>query len=185
MYPPYAHTQIHFACYAAKNGLTSEIVKLHAAGAKVNFFDPEMLQSTPLHWAANNGHVDTIQKLVELGARSVCRWSMIHRSLPLPYCAPCGPARVHPDYHLLPTHPRVRLRFRTRTCHLYIRTRTHLAHEHAHEHAHSVHPTNQHGWTALHHAANWGYIDCVKKLLDLGADPYAQSESGKTPMEVC
>ncbi len=59
-----------------------------------------------------------------------------------------------------------------------------LAHEHAHAHANSVHPTNQHGWTALHHAANWGYIDCVKKLLDLGADPYAQSESGKTPMEV-
>ena len=38
----------------------------------------------------------------------------------------------------------------------------------------SVAPTNQHGWTALHHAANWGYVDCVKKLLDLGADPYAQ-----------
>ena len=55
---------------AAKNGQTEDIVKLHAAGAKVNFFDPEMLQSTPLHWAANNGHVDTIKKLVELGARS-------------------------------------------------------------------------------------------------------------------
>jgi len=56
--------------YAAKGGLTDEVIKLHAAGANVNFYDPEMLQSTPLHWAANNGHVDTIAKLVELGARS-------------------------------------------------------------------------------------------------------------------
>ena len=100
---------------AAKNGQTDEVVKLHDAGGKVNFYDPEMLQSTPLQWAANNGHVDTIQKLVDLGA--------------------------------------------------------------------SVYPTNQHGWTALHHASNWGYVDCVKKLLDLGADPYAQSEGGHTPME--
>ena len=38
----------------------------------------------------------------------------------------------------------------------------------------SVFPTNQHGWTALHHASNWGYVSCVEKLLDLGADPYAQ-----------
>jgi hypothetical protein len=44
--------------------------------------------------------------------------------------------------------------------------------------ANSVSPTNQHGWTALHHAANWGYVDCVKKLLDLGADPYSQVRSG-------
>ena len=55
---------------AAKGGLTDEVIKLHKAGAAVNFYDPEMLQSTPLHWAANNGHVDTIAKLVELGARS-------------------------------------------------------------------------------------------------------------------
>lgn len=55
---------------AAKGGLTDEVVKLHKAGAKVNFYDPEMLQSTPLHWAANNGHVDTVAKLVELGSRS-------------------------------------------------------------------------------------------------------------------
>lgn len=43
--------------------------------------------------------------------------------------------------------------------------------------ANSVAPTNQHGWTALHHAANWGYVECVKKLLDLGADPYSQVPS--------
>ena len=46
---------------AAKGGQTAELQKLAAAGAKVNFWDPEMLQSTPLHWAANNGHVETVE----------------------------------------------------------------------------------------------------------------------------
>ena len=47
--------------WAAKGGQTEELQKLAAAGAKVNFWDPEMLQSTPLHWAANNGHVETVE----------------------------------------------------------------------------------------------------------------------------
>ncbi|EKX31164.1 hypothetical protein GUITHDRAFT_166938 [Guillardia theta CCMP2712] len=53
---------------AAKNGETDAVVKLHAAGAQVNFYDPELLQSTALHWSATNGHVDTTAKLIELGA---------------------------------------------------------------------------------------------------------------------
>ena len=38
----------------------------------------------------------------------------------------------------------------------------------------------QFGWSALHHSANWGYAECVRVLLDVGADPDVQSESGKT-----
>lgn len=47
----------------------------------------------------------------------------------------------------------------------------------------SVAPTNQFGWTALHHAANWGYDNVCKVLIENGADPMAKSESGKTPAE--
>ena len=41
---------------------------LVADGANVNYYDPEMLQATALHWAANNGHEDTVERLIELGA---------------------------------------------------------------------------------------------------------------------
>ena len=41
----------------------------------------------------------------------------------------------------------------------------------------------QFGWTALHHASNWGYLECVKTLVELGADVDAQSESGRTACE--
>lgn len=41
----------------------------------------------------------------------------------------------------------------------------------------------QFGWTAIHHAANWGYAGVVKALIDLGADPNSTSESGKTPAQ--
>lgn len=34
----------------------------------MNYYDPEMLQATALHWAANNGHEDTVRKLIEMGA---------------------------------------------------------------------------------------------------------------------
>eukprot|EP00961_Rhodomonas_salina_P179474 2421726-Rhodomonas_salina.1 len=42
--------------------------RLAKAGAQVNYYDPEMLQATALHWASTNGHADTVEKLVELGA---------------------------------------------------------------------------------------------------------------------
>ncbi len=46
----------------------TEDIRLVAAGAQVNYWEPELLQSTALHWAATNGHAPAIRKLTELGA---------------------------------------------------------------------------------------------------------------------
>ena len=43
------------------------IGRLVKEGAQVNYWDPELLQSTAVHWAATNGHHAAIRKLVELG----------------------------------------------------------------------------------------------------------------------
>ena len=84
-------------------------MKLHAAGAQINFYDPEMLQATPLHWAANNGHVETLSKLVELGARCVrlrtivrlfesrgSHYSRIEPKSRIPLCAHYS--AIHPSF---------------------------------------------------------------------------------------
>mmetsp|Transcript_9881 Transcript_9881/g.21104 ORF Transcript_9881/g.21104 Transcript_9881/m.21104 type:complete len:260 (-) Transcript_9881:9-788(-) len=69
---------------AAKNGETAILESLVAAGAQINYWDPELLQSTALHWAATNGHTDTIQKLVQLGAlvgpTNQFGWTALHHS---------------------------------------------------------------------------------------------------------
>eukprot|EP00281_Chroomonas_sp_CCMP1168_P032723 CAMPEP_0206248794 /NCGR_PEP_ID=MMETSP0047_2-20121206/20563_1 /ASSEMBLY_ACC=CAM_ASM_000192 /TAXON_ID=195065 /ORGANISM="Chroomonas mesostigmatica_cf, Strain CCMP1168" /LENGTH=230 /DNA_ID=CAMNT_0053674469 /DNA_START=150 /DNA_END=838 /DNA_ORIENTATION=- len=60
---------LNFALWdAAKNGETAKVERLAKEGANVNYYDPEMLQATAVQWAANNGHADTLKKLVELGA---------------------------------------------------------------------------------------------------------------------
>jgi RNA polymerase sigma factor (sigma-70 family) len=40
------------------------------------------------------------------------------------------------------------------------------------------------GWTALHYAAGFGFIDLVEPLLNRGADPGARDDEGQTPLEV-
>lgn len=69
---------------AARNGETAEVEKLAKAGAQVNYYDPEMLQATALHWASTNGHADTVEKLVELGASvfptNQFGWTALHHA---------------------------------------------------------------------------------------------------------
>ncbi len=43
-------------------------------------------------------------------------------------------------------------------------------------------PNGSKNWTALHYAAASGMNDFVKKLLELGADPNAQTKAGVTPL---
>jgi ankyrin repeat protein len=40
------------------------------------------------------------------------------------------------------------------------------------------------GWTALHYAAGFGFVDLVEPLLNAGADPEALDDEGRTPMEI-
>lgn len=56
------------ACPDLDDVYSSLPLSLVSEGANVNYYDPEMLQATALHWAANNGHEDTVEKLIELGA---------------------------------------------------------------------------------------------------------------------
>ncbi|KAM0510024.1 hypothetical protein ACHAPB_000904 [Verticillium nonalfalfae] len=46
-----------------------------------------------------------------------------------------------------------------------------------------VNALNNHGSTLLHHYATRGYVECVKFLLDLGADATVSSRNGQTPLE--
>ena len=39
------------------------------------------------------------------------------------------------------------------------------------------------GWTALHAAACYGYLDCVKVLLQKGLNPETKDIDGKTPLD--
>ena len=92
-----------------------------------------MLQSTPLHWAANNGHVDTIKKLVELGARSClpmhlfsscsyedlalqaikqCHWAGIYTATQFSYCRSCKQCISNEPTRLDGTAPRCQLGIR-------------------------------------------------------------------------
>jgi ankyrin repeat protein len=47
-----------------------------------------------------------------------------------------------------------------------------------------VNARQQHGWTALHAAAQTGDWDMVEVLLQYGGDPRAQNDDGKTPSAV-
>jgi ankyrin repeat protein len=40
------------------------------------------------------------------------------------------------------------------------------------------------GWTALHYAAGFGFVDLVEPLLSRGADLEARDDEGRTPLEV-
>ena len=47
-----------------------------------------------------------------------------------------------------------------------------------------LHTQNNEGNTALHGAASNGYTDTAVSFLERGADPYIQSKTGKTPIQV-
>jgi hypothetical protein len=40
------------------------------------------------------------------------------------------------------------------------------------------------GWTALHYAAGFGFVELAKAFIDRGADPDARDDDGKTPLQV-
>jgi ankyrin repeat protein len=40
------------------------------------------------------------------------------------------------------------------------------------------------GWTALHYAAFYGFVDLIDKLIAVGAEVDAQDDDGKTPIQV-
>ena len=44
-----------------------------------------------------------------------------------------------------------------------------------------IHCRRANGRTPLHSAAAFGHAECVRLLLELGADPTAQAEDGSTP----
>lgn len=48
----------------------------------------------------------------------------------------------------------------------------------------AVNVAQQGGWTPLHQAAAHGYTPIVELLLSHGADPAAESEAGKTPLDM-
>ena len=43
---------------------------------------------------------------------------------------------------------------------------------------------NENGWAALHYAAWNGRFDCVKLLVENGANPYANTKKGETPADL-
>ncbi|KAL8626961.1 hypothetical protein Q9189_007349 [Teloschistes chrysophthalmus] len=44
--------------------------------------------------------------------------------------------------------------------------------------------TTQYGWTPLHWAASYGHLDCVRLLLESGADPDSVSDQRVTPLDL-
>mmetsp|Transcript_39837 Transcript_39837/g.62160 ORF Transcript_39837/g.62160 Transcript_39837/m.62160 type:complete len:266 (-) Transcript_39837:101-898(-) len=69
---------------AAKNGETAEVDRLVRSGAQVNYWEAEALQATALQWAATNGHADTVQALLKLGAApdptNQFGWTALHHA---------------------------------------------------------------------------------------------------------
>jgi len=59
---------------AAANGDVAEMRRLVAAGVDVDELDEH--GETALLWATDNGHVEAIRVLVELGRGRRCRWRL-------------------------------------------------------------------------------------------------------------
>lgn len=47
---------------------------------------------------------------------------------------------------------------------------------------HPVHTVDKSSCTALHYATRYRQYECIKALLDMGADPNKPDEKGMTPM---
>jgi ankyrin repeat protein len=47
-----------------------------------------------------------------------------------------------------------------------------------------VNATQNGGWSALHEAASRGDIELIRLLLNWGADKFAKSDDGRSPLEI-
>jgi ankyrin repeat protein len=135
--------------------LLDELIGTPEAGARRGFYrphsgfpawqptdDPDEIRDEALTWAARNGRVEALERLVERGASLEAD---VYRGTALGWAAACGRVAVIRRIVALGVDPSQRTTFGG--------------------------PGHGEGVTALHLAAQNGDMDVIRALLDLGADP--------------
>jgi ankyrin repeat protein len=166
---------------AAFRGDITEVKRLIEQGADVNAPDAEhRIGLTPLHYAAENGHSDTVALLIERGASVSARNR--YGGTPLHTAAEHG----HKDVVGLLSERGARITARD----LYGRTPLHGAASRGHRDVAElliakgadVNEKTEDGGTPLHKAASRDHRDVAELLIAKGADVNEKTKDGRTPL---
>ena len=199
-------TPLHYAAFYGLLSIVKYLIDEHLQDVRLRGFDDE---STPLHVASSQGHVEVARTLLRHGADATAQdkygWTPLHKAsegghaevvlLLLEY----GPdATAQDNLGLMPfaedltvapvlvkhgANATARNKFGSTPLHQACRIgRVQL--EVARillEHGADVRAQDKHGWTPLHEASSGGHTNLVLTLLKHGADVKVQDRHGWTP----
>ena len=154
---------------AAYNGHKDIAQLLFENGADLNKADRKGIP--PLHYAVSNGKFDTVQLLLNLGAKP--QLSKVANDGAYATLQVLLQAGANPN--ILDMNDEFPLLLAATNCHKHVVQL--LLHRGA-----DPNLSNQYGVNALHMAARFGHKDVVKQLIDAGADPNSRNIWGMTPL---
>jgi ankyrin repeat protein len=134
-----------------------------------------------LHTAAEEGNVDTVKSLLELGvdidARDASNWTPLHEA--------AAKSKIDVVRLLIERHAEVDSRENGGWTPLHLSSRFgHLEVSRVLlDHGANVNARKRDYWTPMHLSAANGYLETVKLLLERGADVHAVNREGQTPYQ--
>ncbi|XP_032236532.1 serine/threonine-protein phosphatase 6 regulatory ankyrin repeat subunit A-like isoform X3 [Nematostella vectensis] len=138
---------------------------------------------TPLHLAAQSGHVDVVRILLNSPGVRVDSATAIQGSIPLHLAAENGQSEV---VSILLSKSTVQLHVKDKVG----RSALHLAASNGHRELVSqligqgadINAPDENGCAPIHMSAEYGHVDVVKLLVESGASPRVENKEGKFPI---